>query len=122
MIRKNVRTLGFLIAATAASATCARSPLQPTPPAFEIRLVPVIVTVRQYATQDSPIPGATAMVNGGNAYQERAGTGNDGIATVQAPAGLEVRIDASADGYRSFGAAGIVNTPGERWTFYLEAE
>ncbi len=85
-------------------------------------MVELTVLVLEYSDQTSPIGNATITTHSVDARDESTSTSVDGIAIVQVPTGLEVRIDAAAAGYRPFAAAGTVTAPGERWTFFLEAQ
>ena len=102
---------GVFVAAMLASG-CQSSPLMPTATPVPLTQVTVRTLVRG---SEAPLPGVAISVN----HRFNGLTHADGTFTVQVDLGRWVRIDASSDEYRSFGAEGEINGP-ERWTFYLE--
>jgi hypothetical protein len=103
---------GGLVAAMLASGCQSSSPLMPT--AAPTPLTPVTVRTLIHGSE-APLPGVAISVD----HQFNGLTRADGTFTVQVDLGRWVRIDATSEEYRSFGAEGEINGP-ERWTFYLE--
>ena len=104
--------LGVLAAVMLASGCQSSSPLMPTATPTPLTQVTVRTLV---SGSEAPLPGVAISVD----HQFNGLTHADGTFTVQVDLGRWVRIDASSDEYRSFGAEGEINGP-ERWTFYLE--
>ena len=118
-MRRRSKQSGWLILSLVLNG-CARTPAAPTAPLVadlnaSVQTVPVLVRTIYYSNQTMPFADVSVHVNGSLVGTTRT----DGTLSVDVATGAQTTVEVRYPGYRPASASAAVNSPGERWSFWL---